>query len=427
MAIINIAGATVEKIVGMGLKDHLLPGHKLDVRDNDNVIKIENFRVHGMYQPDAIAAFRQKGHKFLIMANEGDAREYTGYLEALRFSNSAYVLDPSFPITKPNADLARLNVSTGSGDVDGDGDFDRIDIFGARSVSIRNDKGDLIWDSGEMFERLSQAFHETLTRFNTTNSANDLDNRSDDKDLGPEGLDVRPGRSEPEWKGLAHRVERGEQHDDDLAGGGCRHAKQRHPTAEAEFSVRTLRASELDGHRHDHWRWNAVQQGGSILPLPDRVERRLIEQRYRFHDPRIGHFALFVNRRFDDDVTLHAGGLGDGRINRGDLFDSDRRTDLTANADRSGQFRASSRCGFFFFGGLRCDTLAPAGCVGRRTVGCRFRRDRQFAGTVVGLHHLRILRLQLGLERRLGRLRFLQRLRGVLLCSCAGGGCQRCA
>ena len=188
MALINIAGATVEKIVGMGLKDHLLPGHKLDVRDNDNVIKIENFPVHGMYQPDAIATFRQKGHKYLIMANEGDAREYTGYLEALRFSNSAYVLDPSFPITKPNADLARLNVSTGSGDADGDGDLDRIDIFGARSVSIRNDKGDLIWDSGEMFERLSQAFHETLTRFNTTNSANDLDNRSDDKGIEPESV-----------------------------------------------------------------------------------------------------------------------------------------------------------------------------------------------------------------------------------------------
>lgn len=36
MAIINIAGASVEQIVGLGLKDHSLDGNKLNVRDNDS-------------------------------------------------------------------------------------------------------------------------------------------------------------------------------------------------------------------------------------------------------------------------------------------------------------------------------------------------------------------------------------------------------
>ena len=61
MAIINIADASVEKIVGMGLKDHMLDGNKLDVNDDDNDIDIENFHLHGMYQPDAIAAFVNEG------------------------------------------------------------------------------------------------------------------------------------------------------------------------------------------------------------------------------------------------------------------------------------------------------------------------------------------------------------------------------
>jgi hypothetical protein len=94
----------------------------------------------------------------------------------------------SFPVVKPNADLGRLNVSTGSGDLDGDGDFDRVDIFGARSISIRDHQGRLVWDSGEMFERLAEAFNESRTLFNTTNSANDLDNRSDDKGVEPESV-----------------------------------------------------------------------------------------------------------------------------------------------------------------------------------------------------------------------------------------------
>ena len=72
---------------------------------------------------------------------------YTGFVEALRFASASHPrLDSAFPIVKPNALLARLNVSRASGDLDGDGDFDRIDIFGARSVSIR--ERPLGFDSG---------------------------------------------------------------------------------------------------------------------------------------------------------------------------------------------------------------------------------------------------------------------------------------
>lgn len=194
LAIIDIKDARVERIVGLGLKDYSVEGNWLDPSDQDGGVKIGGWPVHGLYQPDAVQSFDVRDRTYLIMANEGDAREYAGYVEAARLGNAAYPLDPStFPdaaALKANTALGRLNVSKASGDVDGDGDYDRIDVFGGRSVSIRDHKGRLVWDSGEMFERLSELYNGTLTLFNTTNSANARDNRSDDKGIEPESVVV---------------------------------------------------------------------------------------------------------------------------------------------------------------------------------------------------------------------------------------------
>jgi uncharacterized protein len=194
LGIIDIRTGTVDRIVGLGRKDHSLPGNALDPSDRDSAvnggINIANWPVHGMYQPDAIAAFTSRGRTYLITANEGDARAYAGYEEEARVGSSGYVLDPTvFPnaaALKNNAALGRLTVSTATGDTDGDGDFDRIDVFGGRSVSIRDAQGALVWDSGDLFERLSASLDGTRTLFNTTSTANARDNRSDDKGIEPD-------------------------------------------------------------------------------------------------------------------------------------------------------------------------------------------------------------------------------------------------
>ncbi len=195
VAIIDIDRARVEKIVGLGRKNHALTGNALDPSDQDGGINIGNWPVGGLYMPDAIHAFSDRhGRSYLITANEGDAREYAGFVEGVRLGNSAYVLDPlAFPnaaALKANTALGRLNVTTASGDTDGDGDFDRIDTFGARSISIRDTRGRLVWDSGDFFERLVATLDGTLTVFNTTNTANQRDNRSDDKGIEPEAVVV---------------------------------------------------------------------------------------------------------------------------------------------------------------------------------------------------------------------------------------------
>ncbi|MCU0976519.1 MAG: choice-of-anchor I family protein [Steroidobacteraceae bacterium] len=213
LAIINIAGATVEKIVGLGLKDHSQPGNALEASDQvaGTPTRIQNWPVHGMYQPDSIHAVTLQGRTYLVTANEGDAREYLGtpgFVEAVRLNNNGnnppfnrYDLDPVvFPNATElelNANLGRLNVSTATGDLDGDGDFDRIDVFGARSVSILDPQGQVVWDSGELFERIAEAndlllnpASATPTLFNVTNSANTRRNRSDDKGVEPESVVV---------------------------------------------------------------------------------------------------------------------------------------------------------------------------------------------------------------------------------------------
>jgi YVTN family beta-propeller protein len=162
----------------------------LDSSDRDGGINIRNQPVFGLYQPDAIARYTYNGQTYLVTANEGDTREYTGFTDEIRAGSSDYVLDPVvFPnaaALKNSAVLGRLRVSVTDGDLDGDGDIDRITTFGTRSFSIRDTSGNLVYDSGNQFERLTAAAVPTL--FNSNGIADTSDTRSDDKGPEPEGV-----------------------------------------------------------------------------------------------------------------------------------------------------------------------------------------------------------------------------------------------
>jgi hypothetical protein len=192
LATIDLTTGAVESIKSFGLKDHNAPGNGLDASDQDGGINIRNWNVKGMYQPDSIASFQINGQTFHITANEGDAREYTGLNEVVRVGNAGYVLDPTaFPnaaTLKQNANLGRLNVTTQSGDTDGDGDFDEIHVFGGRSFSVWSENGTQVWDSGDDIEQLVATTYPA--NFGASNTNNTLDNRSDDKGPEPEGVVV---------------------------------------------------------------------------------------------------------------------------------------------------------------------------------------------------------------------------------------------
>lgn len=194
IAIIDIRTATVIDVVGLGSKDHSIEGNGLDASNKDDGINIATWPVKGLYMPDSIASFKSRGKTYLITANEGDAREYDdygddGYADVERVKKLN--LDPQVfteaATLQLDENLGRLNAVTTEGDVDGDGDYDALYAFGARSISIWDTQGTQVYDSGDTIEQMTATL--LPEHFNSTHDDNDsFDGRSDDKGPEPEGV-----------------------------------------------------------------------------------------------------------------------------------------------------------------------------------------------------------------------------------------------
>lgn len=199
IAKLDLGANTVSSITDLGRRDESLPGNGFDASDRDGAGtaplagNIQNWPVASMYQPDAIALFFRGGQPYLVSANEGDSRDYTGFNEESRVGAAGYTLDSSvFPdstLKSSDDQLNRLTVTTATGNTDADPQFERIDLFGSRSFSIWNaDSIAQVYDSGrELEERTFAAFP---ANFNASNDGNAVDNRSDNKGPEPEGTTV---------------------------------------------------------------------------------------------------------------------------------------------------------------------------------------------------------------------------------------------
>jgi hypothetical protein len=200
LAVVDLTTRTVTSLVGLGFKDHSLDGNGFDGGRDDRTIAIRQWPIRGMYQPDAIATFRHHAETYLVTANEGDVRQYAG-LNAPKPSDtddeSAEIEDIALdPLAFPNGaalesranGIGRLKITSFDGDVDGDGDYDELYSFGARSVSIWSIDGRLVFDSGDDLEQLTAT--AVPSGFNASNANNTRDDRSDDKGPEPEGVTV---------------------------------------------------------------------------------------------------------------------------------------------------------------------------------------------------------------------------------------------
>ena len=186
----GLAGAGVSDNSTLGIIE-FCTDNGLDASNRDDAINIQNYPVLGMYQPDAIASYTVDGRAYIVTANEGDARDYDEFSEEARVAD--LTLDPD---AYPNAAdlqadeiLGRLLSTTAMGDYDGDGDIDQIYSYGARSFSIFDRYGNLVFDSGNEFERILA--EELPDDFNSNNDENDsFDARSDDKGPEPEAVEI---------------------------------------------------------------------------------------------------------------------------------------------------------------------------------------------------------------------------------------------
>ncbi|MCA6363371.1 MAG: choice-of-anchor I family protein [Bacteroidetes bacterium] len=191
VAVLNLQTNTVSQLLPLGYKNHNVLGNGMDASDQSAGVNLSLFPVKGMYLPDAISRFKIGNQDYLITANEGDARAYSGLNEESRISG--LTLDaaafPQGALMKANTFMGRLNATNRLGDTDNDGDIDEIYVYGSRSFSIWNaTTGAQVFDSGDQLERITSTHPVFGAMFNASNSTSAAaKNRSDDKGPEPEG------------------------------------------------------------------------------------------------------------------------------------------------------------------------------------------------------------------------------------------------
>ncbi|MFN6038497.1 MAG: choice-of-anchor I family protein [Bacteroidota bacterium] len=194
LAELNLVTNQVTKLIPLGYKNHLLFENGIDASDVTSQVNISNWPVKGMYLPDAISQYTSGNNLYLLTANEGDARAYTGFNEEARIN--ALNLDaakfPNAAQLKSNFTLGKLNATNKWGDFDNDGDIDSIFVYGSRSFSIWNPTtGARVYDSGSELERITSNHPTFGSMFNASNGTSAVKkNRSDDKGPEPEGVTV---------------------------------------------------------------------------------------------------------------------------------------------------------------------------------------------------------------------------------------------
>ena len=156
LGIIDLATNSTTQVVGLGSKDFNLPGNEIDPRSGGGVA-FANHAVKGLYMPDGLATYQAGGKGYIVLANEGDLREDDGD----RATASSF---------GASGDLAGLRVAS---DISSAGN---LFAPGTRSFSIRDEDGNLVYDSGSILDREAAA----LGIYD--------DGRSRDKGVEPEGV-----------------------------------------------------------------------------------------------------------------------------------------------------------------------------------------------------------------------------------------------
>jgi DNA-binding beta-propeller fold protein YncE len=225
LAIVDVRAAAVTDIVGLPLKDHSLATNSLDASDRDDQANIREWPTHGMSMPDSIASWKSKGKTYTATANEGDGREYydnadndDGGGAALCFIDEARVKDvtqdagfplpadiPTIDDLQEDENLGRLKMTrffpsefyggtpptddTDPADVPGL-TYTKLASYGARSVSIWDENGNLVWDSGDQFANkiLATIGEDAWVNGPVIGTEGPPDNRSDDKGAEPEAV-----------------------------------------------------------------------------------------------------------------------------------------------------------------------------------------------------------------------------------------------
>jgi len=232
VALVDLEEGQLVEALPLAPRGFAEPGRGLDTADRDGAARRSHPRnVVGLPQPDGLALFTDaEGRLVLVTANEGEPREgpesWEGTYNEVRrvaairqpgtrapgLDPETFGLDPETgrgPLLAPDR-LGRLKVSYLRGDTDGDGDLDRLHVFGTRSASfwILSAQADgrtslpvgrardpeqtrhlvRVHDTGDDFERIT-AEAGPFDLYNASHGRRSPgDRRSDDRGPEPEGV-----------------------------------------------------------------------------------------------------------------------------------------------------------------------------------------------------------------------------------------------
>jgi hypothetical protein len=160
VGVLNLGTNSFDKVIGLGAKDFNAAGNQIDPRDN-SAVSFQSVAAKGLYMPDGVSVFETGGATYMVLANEGDFREDDADRSAASSVSSSNV-----------SPLDRLRVSNT--------DSSGTDLYaaGARSFSIRDEDGVLVYDSGDILDKEANA-----------RGVYD-DGRSRDKGVEPEGIEI---------------------------------------------------------------------------------------------------------------------------------------------------------------------------------------------------------------------------------------------
>ena len=209
LAIVNLEDNSLE-LKGLGFKGW--SNLQIDASDKDGGVNFKSYPgLYGMYQPDTISSFSWKGANFIVSANEGDAREYffdttdeadciakggldydeddgcLAYIDESRVEDLTLAANFDY-LNNDDNDIGRLKVSTVKGDANNDGQYESLYAYGARSFTIWDSNGLVVFDSGDDIGRITASVHGEA--FNNNEDENEGDTRSDDKGAEPEALTI---------------------------------------------------------------------------------------------------------------------------------------------------------------------------------------------------------------------------------------------
>ena len=209
LAIVNLEDNSLE-LKGLGFKDW--SSLQIDASDKDGGVNFKSYPgLYGMYQPDTISSFSWKGANFIVSANEGDAREYffdttdeadcaakggvdfdeddgcLAYIDESRVEDLTLAANFDY-LNNDDNDIGRLKVTTVKGDTNNDGQYESLYAYGARSFTIWDSNGLVVFDSGDDIGRITASVHGEA--FNNNEDENKGDTRSDDKGAEPEALTI---------------------------------------------------------------------------------------------------------------------------------------------------------------------------------------------------------------------------------------------